>query len=384
MSGFLLTYISLKRRETMQKASVLKIIQGIFLRLLRIWPLFILIFLAYWKFFIFLLDGPYSGFIFNNEIESCQIQWPFMMLLVTNFTLGKFEGPKYPWCMSWGWYIPNDFQLSIIGIVFLLIYLKNKKIFFFSMITMLIAAFVGEFIEFYKYKIGVNIFDAGTGGAEYMYVYYLIYVRCGPYFIGYLLGIFYAEYKDAEKKNEDTKTRRFFNSLKNVKLYYILSFILGWLIMLTIVFVVYFSYHSEWSLTGKVIYNVLSRKGFTIGFFMACLPIMMGNLQSLGGWLGHDFFLPLSKVSFAVYIIHPFIIRYIYYNYRNSIYFEMTFLLVMATSFIVVVFILSFFVCAIFEVPFMHLRLLLDKRPAKLFKGKDMSETTEIKKEEIN
>jgi len=130
MSGFLLTYISLKRRETMQKASVLKIIQGIFLRLLRIWPLFILIFLAYWKFFIFLLYGPYSGFIFNNEIESCQIQWPFMMLLVTNFTLGKFEGPKYPWCMSWGWYIPNDFQLSIIGIVFLLIYLKNKKIFF--------------------------------------------------------------------------------------------------------------------------------------------------------------------------------------------------------------------------------------------------------------
>jgi len=288
--------------------------------------------------------------------------------------------------MSWGWYIPNDFQLSIVGIVFLLIYLRNRKVFFISIATMLVACFIGETIQFYKYKFGVNIFDMGAGGAEFMFIYYLIYVRCGPYFIGYLLGIFYAEYKEDEKKNEESKTRTFFTQLKNVKLFYILCFLIGWAIMLFFVFIVYWSYHSEWSLFGKVTYNVLSRKFFTVGFLMACLPIMQGNLQFLGGWLGNDFFLPLSKVSFAVYVIHPFAIRFVYYNYRHSVYFEMSMLIVMAASFIVVVYILSFFVTAIFEVPFMHLRLLIDKRPPRrLSKGKDKVEEASIKKDkEIN
>jgi len=266
-------------------------------------------------------------------------------------------------CFSWGWYIPNDFQLSIIGIIFLLIYLKNRKYFFITFGIVNIACMIGEGIQFYTYKFGANIFDMNEGGAEYMFIYYLIYIRCGPYFLGYLLGIFYAEYKEDEKHSRDTRTRRFFTTLKNTKVIYVASYVTGILIMFSVVYVVYFSYHYEWSLTVKVIYNMISRKGFVIGFFMTCLPIMQGNMQSLGSWLGADFFLPLSKVSFAVYVIHPFIIRYVYYNFRHGVYFEMSMLIFYATSFIVVVYILSIFVTAIFEAPFMHLRILLERKP---------------------
>ena len=143
--------------------------------------------------------------------------------------------------------------------------------------------------------------------------------------------------------------------------------------MLLMVFVVYFSYETEWTLIGKVVYNVLSRKGFIIGFFMTCLPIMQGNLQTLGGWMGSDFFQPLSKVSFALYVIHPFVIRYIYYNFRHAIYFEMSFLFLYASSFIFVTYILSFFVTAIFETPFMHLRKLLDNRQVKTLSKVDVT-----------
>ena len=373
MSGFLMTYMTLRKREEMQKSSCLKIVMGILLRLLRIWPLFFICFLAYWKFYIYFLDGPFSGFIFNNEIESCNVQWPFMMTLINNFSLGRFENDKYPWCFSWGWYIPNDFQLSIIGILFMLFYLKNRKFFYYTFTTLCLGCFAGEIYEFYHYKLGVNLFDMNQGGAQYMFVYYMIYVRCGPYFIGYLLGIFYAEYKEDEKHDRQSKTRSFFISLKTNKMFYIFSYLMGIFIMLLMVFVVYFSYETEWTLIGKVIYNVLSRKGFIIGFFMTCLPIMQGNLQTLGGWMGSDFFQPLSKVSFALYVIHPFVIRYIYYNFRHAIYFEMSFLFLYASSFIFVTYILSFFVTAIFETPFMHLRKLLDNRQVKTLSKVDVT-----------
>ena len=380
MSGFLLTYITLRRRELMKNATIGKIIMGILLRLLRIWPLLILIFLAYWKFFIYLLDGPYSGYIFNREIESCNIQWPFIMILINNFTLGKFEGAVYPWCFSWGWYIPNDFQLSIVGIIFMLIYLKNRKHFYISFAFVFLLCFVGEIYQFYKYKFGTNVFDLSEGGAEYMFVYFLLYVRCGPYFIGYLFGIFYAEYKEDKKHSRESTNRKFFETMKKSKLLYISSYIIGLLIMATIVFSVYDSYEREWNIVEKISYNVLSRKGFVIGFFMVCLPIMQGNLQSLGGWLASDFFVPLSKVSFAVYVIHSFVIRYIYYNFRHAVYFEISMLFLYATSFIVVVYFLSFFVTAIFEAPFMHLRSLLIEK--KIKKIKKVSESESEKKNE--
>jgi peptidoglycan/LPS O-acetylase OafA/YrhL len=380
MSGFLLTYITLRRREMLENASFGKIVMGILLRLLRIWPLLILLFLAYWKFFIYLLDGPYSGYIFNREIESCNIQWPFIMTLINNFTLGKFEGGVYPWCFSWGWYIPNDFQLSIVGIIFMLIYLKNRKQFYFSFAFLCLLCFAGEIYQFYKYKFGTNVFDLSEGGAEYMFVYFLLYVRCGPYFIGYLFGIFYAEYKEDEKHGRDSTNRKFFDTMKKSKFLYITSYIIGLLTMATIVFSVYFSYERDWSLAEKIIYNVLSRKGFVVGFFLVCLPIMQGNLQSLGGWLASDFFVPLSKISFAVYVIHSFVIRYIYYNFRHAIYFEISMLFLYATSFIIVVYFLSLFVTAIFEAPFMHLRSLLIEN--KIKKVKKVSESESVNKKD--
>jgi hypothetical protein len=377
MSGFLLTYITLRRRETIQKASCLQIIIGVLFRLLRIWPLFFMIFLAYWKFYIYLLDGPFSGYLFNNEIESCNIQWPFMMILINNFTLGRFEGAKYPWCFSWGWYIPNDFQLSIVGIIFMLLYLKNRKQFYIAFAVICSMCVAGECYQFWRTKFGANAFDMSEGGAEYMFIYYLIYIRCGPYFIGFLLGIFYAEYKEDEKNGRESTNRNFFTALKTKKLFYISSYIFGIFLMALFVFVVYFSYHHTWQVWHKVLYNVLSRKGFVVGFFMTILPIMQGNLQRMGAWLGSDFFVPLSKVSFAVYVIHPFIIRYIYFNFRHAVYFEMSMLLLYASSFIVVVYVLSIFVTAIFEAPFMHLRLLLlEKRAAHI---KKKVEATELK-----
>jgi len=185
--------------------------------------------------------------------------------------------------------------------------------------------------------------------------------------LGFLFGIFYAEYKEDVKHGRESKTRSFFDAMKSTKAFYIASFALGAVIVFVIVFVVYFSYHHPWTLAAKVAYNMISRKGYVIGFFMMCLPIMQGNLLSIGGWLGSDFFLPLSKVSFAAYIIHQFVIRYVYYNFRHAVYFDMSLLIFYATSFIVVVYLLSFLVTALFEAPFMHLRLLLEgnKKPRK-------------------
>ena len=147
--------------------------------------------------------------------------------------------------------------------------------------------------------------------------------------------------------------------------------------MMTINFCTYWSYDTEWPFWLRFSYNLLSKKFYIIGLFMFCFPLMQGNLYIFGGWLGSSIFLPLSKLSFSVYIIHPLLIKYVIFNIRYPIFFNGTYLIIIGLSFAVSSYILAILICTLFEMPFQNIRDLFKKKaraqikPAKTISKED-------------
>ncbi len=355
----------LRKKAIFRTASFFNIIAEILLRLLRIWPVYSLMFIFYWKYYIYFLDGPISGEQFNKELDSCDSQWPFMLTLVTNFTYGIFE--KYnSYCMGWFWYIPNDFQYCIIGIFLIYSYARSETLFY-ILWTIIFSAFtVVEGLMISKYDVGVTIVDYSDPD-YFKYFYFRLYTRAAPFFIGLLFGVIYSQYKHDDKNNQDTKTRRFFNAIKESTGLSAVFYIIGLGLILTLTFGVYWMYGNTYSFGFRFMYNILVKKLWVLGLYMFALPLMLGNFYIFGGWLGASFFVPLSKLTFSVYIVHPLVVKYLILNSRTSIFITGHWIIMNGVSFIVASYGFAILVCGLFEMPFQNVR--------DIFKGKSRGDS---------
>jgi peptidoglycan/LPS O-acetylase OafA/YrhL len=368
LSGFFLAYMTLKQFEGFKKASVFQLCLNVFLRVLRIWPVYSLIFLFYWKFYSYFLDGPISGYLFNKELDSCEVQWPFMLTFLTNFTYGLWE-KAYPFCMSWYWYIPNDFQYCVIGLILLAIYTRSKSIFYIFFGIMNIAFWSIEGYLAYQFDLGINALDLNSNPNYYKYYYLKFYTRSSPFWIGLWLGIIYSQYKRELSHNQYSKIRLFFESIKDSTIISLIFYSLGLLIMMSLTFCTYWSYDTNWPFWLRITYHILSKKFYIIGLFMLSFPLMLGNLYIMGGWLGSQIFLPFAKLSFSVYIIHPLLIKFVIFNIRTALYFNGFYIILTGLSFALASYCLSILICALFEMPFQNIRDLFKKKARSQIKN---------------
>jgi len=145
----------------------------------------------------------------------------------------------------------------------------------------------------------------------------------------------------------------------------VIVYSVGLIIMSIITFATYWSYEKDWGPVANYFYNFLSRKFYVIGLFMFCLPLMFGNLYYLGGWLGANFFLPLAKLSFSTYIIHPIFIKHVFFNFRSAYYFTQFNFFLWGSAFVVVSYVSSILVATLFEMPFQNIRALLQSKYKK-------------------
>jgi len=341
---------------------------GTFYRFLRIWPLYAAIFIIVWKILPLFGNGPIFGQIFNNEVGSCNKQWPFMLLFVENWTYGKYETVA-PVCLGWYWYIPNDFQMCFIGTILIALYFRSKLTFAISFISIALICLVFEAHNIISLNIGVNLFEQGSIFDNFKDFYIKFYNRCSPFWIGLLFGIIYYEYKIAEKeKNEESKIRKFINKIKESSFYGYLILLSGLLIMSFLWFIVYDSYKQKWSYFWKFCYLFFSRKLFVVGLFMFCLGLMVGKAKFISNFLSLGVFSTLAKLGFALYLIHPAIIKFTYYSFRQSFYFDPYILFMYSISFITIATILSCIFAPLFETPFANLRLLFEGESKKISK----------------
>ena len=324
-------------------------------KILRWYPVYIIVFAIYYKFFINTLDGPISGHLFNNEIESCQEHFPIIMTLLQDLTFGLFNGSKLNQnylCYNWTWFSACLIHFYIIGCFLMYLYKKNHKIFYICCSILFTICTILEIIIFINKDYGITYYELHLKNYNQYFEFYYskAYMRISIYLIGLICGIYYSD----KIKDENSSLSK----LKDNSFLKLTFYCTGLLIDLLIIFICYFAYSSENNIMlnkinvfVRVIYNVFSRKIFVLGFFFFMLPLLQNCYYYFGGFVNDDCYAFLNKILFTSYLINPLLIRFILLNARYQLYFDGWYILFYGTSAVTLSFICGFIFTLLFEIP---------------------------------
>jgi peptidoglycan/LPS O-acetylase OafA/YrhL len=353
-SAFYIAYKYTKNSENRNydfKYFILKIFQ----KLTRIYPVYIIIFLFYYKFFGYFLDGPISGYFFKKELDDCKKNSYNVFLMLQDFLLGvpkKSDNYNY-YCFEWGWFFSAYFHYYIIGCLLMYFYLKNKNSFYLVNSILLFIFITVELIQLIVKKFKITFYENFVNNKHFYYeIYYSkFYNRIIPYLFGILAGIWYA--------NQNKNMNGFINKNKdNIKIN-LLLYSIGVDLIILVILLPYFAYpqSNDKILEEKsnnfvcILYNFLSRKVFIFGLFLMMLPLLKNNFYYFGGFLNDDCFGKLNKLLLCTYLIHPILLRFILLNARYQLYFDGWYILFYGTACMVLSIFFGYIFCLFFEIP---------------------------------
>ncbi|KAJ8304385.1 hypothetical protein KUTeg_017968 [Tegillarca granosa] len=221
-----------------------------FVKLFRLTPVYMLVLFVYVTTFPYWGDGPFYPQK-TLEPDQCKETWWTNLLYINNFV------PTDKICFGWSWYLANDMQFYVISPL-LFIPLSDQN--------------------------------------AYMATYYFKpWCRMGPYIVGILAG--YLLYK--------TKCKLRINKYVNIALW-LLTTATG----LAILYGLYDALRGNSPLTLEVsaFYNATHRSawGFCVCWvIVSCATGHGGYINTLLSWRA---FIPLSRLTYCAYLVHPIII----------------------------------------------------------------------------
>ena len=309
LSGTLVAYLTLRRMD--KQKGRFPVLLYYTHRFLRITPAYLFVLFSYWFLTVHLADGP----LWQNTIgvesafyKNCEHYWWTNMLYINNL---------YPWkvldeCMSWTWYLSNDMQFFIIAPTIIV-----PLYFFYPAGLVVIAGFlVVNLVSLGGvaggYGLSGNMFiltdseDSRTVADD---IYTKPWTRIGPYLIGILLGfIFYKKLKPNFRK-----------SINNIV--YGILWMLAFTLCFSTVYGLYGSFNGETLSTAEdVSYQMFSRLAWSLGLAMVMLACHNGYGGIVNQFLSMKFWIPLSRLTFAAYLVHEIVLFVLIFTRRAPIY----------------------------------------------------------------
>ncbi|XP_067118600.1 nose resistant to fluoxetine protein 6-like [Centruroides vittatus] len=346
LSGLLLSYLFLKNYEGSSKK-----FNWAYYYLHRIWrltPVYMMLLGLYTTIFLRMGNGP----LWPKEADNgkCKNYWWRNLLYIQNL-----EGIS-EMCMAWTWYLANDMQFYIISPIFLILLWKFPVIGFvvmyvalgISSITTGILATNENIISIYSWMDANGSDGPNTKeltGNFFDDIYDKPYCRIGPYLIGIATG--YALHKMNYCKSLLNKT--------------VLA--IGWIVAIALSSSVIFGiYHTHLGVIGASVYNAFSRTTWSIAVawvIFVCLAGYGGVVNSILSWKAWT---PLSRLTYAAYLVHPIVIAGYYGSLIKPIYFQMDSMITYYLGILMSSYLAAFVVSVVFESPMMALeKFILEK-----------------------
>uniref|UniRef100_A0A1A8BTV4 O-acyltransferase like n=1 Tax=Nothobranchius kadleci TaxID=1051664 RepID=A0A1A8BTV4_NOTKA len=235
--------------------------------------------------------GPY-WFPFMDTMMDCKAYWWANLLLISNLL------PIHNVCSPWTWYLSLDFQCYITTPLLIFLYRFKRRVFAvvvggLLLMSTLISAVITAHLH-------LPVFQPSTMTSENYVLHYYVkpYTRYGPFLIGILTGIHLATKKDQLLKQKWQAALGWWCSLS--------------LMALLVGFAYFLKETPTYPSLPHAVYQGLHRPvwALTVSWIiLACEEGYGGFIKTL---LSLRFWVPLSNISFACYLIHPvFIILYI-------------------------------------------------------------------------
>ncbi|XP_076316097.1 nose resistant to fluoxetine protein 6-like isoform X2 [Tachypleus tridentatus] len=347
LSGLLLSYLFFK--QSPRPRGVYGWIYFYVHRFWRLTPVYMIIIgyeASLWR---HLGSGPFWPYENGVTGKNCRDSWWFNILYINNFKREK------EMCLSWSWYLANDMQFYVISPLFLLPLLKWRRIglgvIFFTILGSLTAIGVlstkHEFYAVDQSVQGRGVFmGAPSEENEKETVFDVLYTkpwcRIGPYLVGILVG--YALHLTGQKKS-------FINKW---------LVLMGWLVATGICMgVVYGLYKANPNLPVSSFYNTVSRTVWAIGvgwLVYACVTGHGGFINTLLSW---RLWIPLSRLTYSAYLIHPMIQFWYYFSNETKIHASHTVMAGLFMTFLIWSYGLALVTSLAFESPMMGLEKLV-------------------------
>ncbi|KAL3994535.1 Acyltransferase family protein [Acanthocheilonema viteae] len=321
-------------------------------RYIRLTPIYLMIMILDITLLTHFSDGPFWRPI---EANYCRKSWWTNLIYMNNFLLQDIEV-----CMGWTWYMANDMQFHVFSPVLLIFLYRNQLagiIIALSLITM--SSLVHLFIVLANNYPPAPILTAKLQLVQNMStywsdVYVKPYIRCNPYIIGILVG--YAVHK--------CTLRPTFPRWK---------IIAGWMLSIIFGFLAVFGLYNyartgDISDTARIIYALFGRNAYALSLAWVTFACATGYGGAVNDILSWRAWIPLSRVTFCAYLIHPILLQIYYLSRPHAFHFTTVYqMLYQFAIAVAMAYFTGLFLSLAFEVPVSSLEtLLIDKIMGKI------------------
>ncbi|XP_043488914.1 nose resistant to fluoxetine protein 6-like [Polistes fuscatus] len=332
--GFLVSYLYLKNdmsKNIRKPHNYLNVIKLYFLalikRFIRLSPTFMII-IGLVQINVTWYSKTSLFYITERLHENCQKYWWRNILYIQNFF------SLQDMCMSWSWYLANDMQyfLTVNFLLFLSSMYFKVAVILFCLLFISSIILSGCISYIYNY---IPTMDKQYNVFEPLYI--RPWIRIGPYLVGVIAA--YIVVKLNHKLLWKKKT-------------IILFWILGSLCNLSVLFGLY---EKKISVLAAAFYIALGKTVWAISIAWVIIACFTDNGGIVNRILSWKVLIPLSRLTYAAFLIHPLIISSVNFLSETSIHFDALTYVVASLGYVVVSYICSYVVSLMFEMPYISL-----------------------------
>ncbi|KAM3966683.1 nose resistant to fluoxetine protein 6 [Aphomia sociella] len=277
----------------------------------------------------------YNQAVFEPAVidhATCDLYWWRNLLYINNLY------PQREICMVWSWYMANDTQFYVVGIMILLLSVKHPKFASISLGVVLVSSWVTTIYisVWHQYKAKIQepfeMFDA---------LYDKPWSRIGPYLVGMIVGWYLHK----------TKCQ--------VKIPYWLVAV-GWVTSLAIIGSLIFGmvdgYFEVWP---TAFYVSVGHTAWGVALAWLSIACCCGYGGLINSALSYRGFLPLSRLTYCAYLIHPTIMVISTFHLDGPFHLQNTMVIIIYAGYAVMAFLASFAISISFEAPAVRLIKIL-------------------------
>nr|XP_058949088.1 nose resistant to fluoxetine protein 6-like [Pocillopora verrucosa] len=353
LSGLLVSYLSLRHME--KKNGQLPLFKYYFHRFWRLTPAYMFVLLFYDKLNGFLGDGPF--WYQAQEKNPCDKYWWTNLLYINNFYPTSFGAS----CFDWSWYLANDMQFYIIAPAVLFVAYRFRLRGLIVFVALLLGiSFTTTAVIYAHYDLPAVIIskaalDAAGRGVDSMSLTYVKpYCRISPYLVGIVTGYLLLHVKDWRLS---TKVQTYLFNMA------------GWCVAIVLALsTLYGQYKAlrkdnpvQFSRAENIIYGTFSRFAWSLALAWVIFACHNGLGGLVNKFLSARFWIPLSRLTYCAYLVHPIIIFVLFQSYEtvraySDVHIAFCFVGVLGISYAV-----AFIVSVCVEYPMMQLEKFIFK-----------------------
>ncbi|KAK6182375.1 hypothetical protein SNE40_010080 [Patella caerulea] len=351
LSGLLVAYLFLRDCSRMGgKVSGKQMGLYYFHRYWRLTPLYAFVLLFYAHLAKYLIDGPMVPGSADEDAQNCKDNWWTNLLYINNL----YKSERNAMCMRWSWYLANDMQFYIIGPLALIPLALGHRVVGFVVLAVLLAI---QYITtgYTAWDIHFKGIFQRTGSgmsfnADYFNIVYVKpYTRVGVYAIGLALG--YLIHKKKGKKLS--------------KLFVFSGSVVAAALGLLATYITYDCYRKNghaWSEDTFIAQETLYRPAFALALSWMILLCVNGYGGFVNTILSWNAWIPLSRLTYAAYLVHLIIVTSEIGSIRSLPYADMYYIINGYIGVVAVTYAVSFIASVIYEAPCLGLEKIFIKK----------------------